>query len=315
MVDFRYHLISLIAVLLALAVGILAGSGFLGGPLLEQIKGDVQELRETNSALRDEISVLSDRVEQDEAFARLADQYLTDRVLEGRRIVMFQFAASDGALIDGIKRAITGADGQIATEITIAEKFALTSQPARDELALALGSLAAGEEELRVEAATLLGERSAAAAERASSGSSSDPAAERARELTAALERAEFIGVAAGDPENVVPPDAMFVVVGGGTGRVGYDAAAFAVTLAESLAELEGPVIAVESQTSVWGLVRSLRSDVEARAIVSSVDNGNTTIGRIATVLGLQGSSAGQVGHYGFEAGRTAVIPARLPNE
>lgn len=316
MIDFRYHLISLIGVILALALGILAGSGFLGGPLLEAIKDDVRELRETNNGLREEIGVLSDRVEEDEAFARLADQYLTEGLLDGRRIVMFQFAGTDGALIDGIKRALVAAGALVASEITIGEKFALTSQPARDELALAIDSLAGAENELRVEAATLLGERfAAAAAERASSDSPSTPAAESARTLIDALERAEFIGVTSENPDVLVPTDAMFVMIGGGTGRPGFDPAPFAVSLGEALAELAGPVIAVESQTSVWGMVQSLRSDVEARSLVSSVDNGNTTIGRIATVLGLEEASAGQVGHYGFDSGRTAVIPARLPND
>lgn len=316
MIDFRYHLISLIGVILALALGILAGSGFLGGPLLEAIKDDVRELRATNDGLRAEISALSDRVDEDEAFARLADQYLTEGLLEDRRIVVFQFAGSDGALIDGVKRAVIASGAQVSTEITVGEKFALTSQPARDELALAIDSLAGAENELRVEAASLLGERfAAAAAERASSDSPSTPAAERARALVDALQRAEFIGISVEEPNVLAPSDAMFVIVGGGTGRPGYDPAPFALSLAESLAGLEGPVIAVESQTSMWGMVQSLRGDVEARSLVSSVDNGNTTIGRIATILGLEAASAGRVGHYGFDAGRTAVIPTRLAND
>ncbi|MDQ3963963.1 MAG: copper transporter [Actinomycetota bacterium] len=316
MIDFRYHLISLIGVILALALGILAGSGFLGGPILQNLEGDVRELRETNSSLRAELGVLTDRVEEDEAFARLADRYLTEGVLEGRSVVVFQFAGSDGALIDGVKRAVGASGAALATEITLAEKFALTSQPARDELALALGSLSADERELRVEAATLLGERvAAAAAERPPSDAPAGASAERARTLADALERAEFIGVATENPNRLIPNDAMFVVVGGGTERPGFDPAPFAVTLAESLAQLDDPVVVVESQASGWGIVQSLRSDVEARSVVSSVDNGGTTIGQIATVLGLAEASAGRVGHYGFEPGRTAVIPARLPND
>lgn len=311
MIDFRYHLISLIGVILALALGILAGSGFLGGPILENLQGDVRDLRSTNDELRRENSALSDRLEEDEAFARLADQYLTEGLLDERNIVLFQLAGSDGGLIDGIKRALTAAGAEIETEITIADKFALTSQPSRDELALAIGSVASGAQELLDEASTLLGERiAAAAAERSSSESPSSPAEERARELTAALERAEFIGVAPGNADVLVPTDASFVIVGGSAERPGFDTATFALNLGTGLAELGGPVIAVESQTSTWGIVDLVRSSVEARAVMSSVDNGNTTIGRIAFVLGLDVAAEGDVGHYGFEPGRTAVIPA-----
>lgn len=314
MIDFRYHLISLIGVILALALGILAGSGFLGGPLLEAIKDDVRELRATNSALRQENAELSDLLEEDETFARLADQYLTADQLQGRRIVMFQFAGSDGALLDGVKRALTAAGAEVTTEITISDKFALVSQPARDELALAMGSVSSAENELRLEAATLLGERAAAAAvERTPSDSPARLAAERVRSLADALERAEFIGVTGVDPDVLVPADAAFVIAGGGSERLGYDPARFAVALGEALAELDGAVIAVEPQNSTWGIVQSLRADVEARSVVSSVDNGNTTIGRIATVLGLRGAARGEIGHYGFEPGRTAVLPAPAP--
>lgn len=314
MIDFRYHLISLIGVILALALGILAGSGFLGGPLLEAIKKDVQELRATNSTLRQENAGLSERLEQDESFARVVDQYLAADRLQGRQIVMFQFEGSDGALIDGIKEGLTAAGAEITTEVTISDKFELASEPARDELALAIGSVAAGQSELRLEAATLLGERIAAAAPQgASSEDPSTPAAERANSLVAALERAEFIGVTGIDPDVLVPTDAAFVIAGGGTERLGYEPAGFAVALAEGLAELAAPVIAVESQASEWRIVQALRADVEARSAVSSVDNGNTTIGRIATILGLDGATRGEVGHYGFDTGRTAVIPAPSP--
>ena len=39
MVDFRYHLVSIIAVFLALAVGIVVGTAALNGPVLDSLRG------------------------------------------------------------------------------------------------------------------------------------------------------------------------------------------------------------------------------------------------------------------------------------
>ena len=82
MVDFRYHLISLIAVILALALGILAGSGFLGGPLLERLRTEVSDLADTNGELRREIDEQDDQLAAAETFARAIGA-----VSDGRAIV------------------------------------------------------------------------------------------------------------------------------------------------------------------------------------------------------------------------------------
>ena len=41
MIDFRYHLVSLIAVFLALAIGIVIGTTPLNGPVLDDLHGQV----------------------------------------------------------------------------------------------------------------------------------------------------------------------------------------------------------------------------------------------------------------------------------
>ena len=45
MIDFRYHLVSLISVFLALAVGIVLGAGPLRESLGDQLAGQVEQLR------------------------------------------------------------------------------------------------------------------------------------------------------------------------------------------------------------------------------------------------------------------------------
>lgn len=308
MIDFRYHLISLTAVILALALGIMAGSGFLGGPLLESLRNDLDQLRAERDEVRAEISALQNRNDQMEQFARLAAPYLTSETLAGRDIVVVQFGGSEGGLIDGIKSSLTDAGARIATEITMTEKFALTNQPARDELAIVLESAASEAGPLRTETATLLGERLADAGSRIPNEGPVDAADEQALNLLTGLERSDFVGLADGDDDDVIPTGALFVLIAGSRERPPYEVGQFAEVLSEVLAEVADGVMVVEPVDSQWLVVQQVRDDVEARSVVATVDNGETTIGRIAAVLGLGAAVEGRVGHYGFAPGMS-VLP------
>src|SRR5512132_4402933 len=46
MINFRYHIVSIIAVFLALGVGLLLGTTFLDDALEDQLRGDLEELEQ-----------------------------------------------------------------------------------------------------------------------------------------------------------------------------------------------------------------------------------------------------------------------------
>ena len=52
MIDFRYHLVSLVSVFLALAVGIVLGAGPLKEPIGESLQSQVDALRSDRDTLR-----------------------------------------------------------------------------------------------------------------------------------------------------------------------------------------------------------------------------------------------------------------------
>ncbi|MBS4025901.1 MAG: copper transporter [Clostridia bacterium] len=64
MIDFKYHITSLVAIFLALAIGILVGSTMVGGDMLveqqklmvDQLEEDFRIFRDQNRALREELS-------------------------------------------------------------------------------------------------------------------------------------------------------------------------------------------------------------------------------------------------------------------
>ena len=53
MINFRYHVVSLTAVFLALAIGLVVGTAALNGPVADSLKEQVQSVSKDNSNLRD----------------------------------------------------------------------------------------------------------------------------------------------------------------------------------------------------------------------------------------------------------------------
>ncbi|MDR1151416.1 MAG: copper transporter, partial [Bifidobacteriaceae bacterium] len=56
MINFRYHLVSLICVFLALAVGIVLGAGPLRDPITANLDAQVTSLREEKDSLREDLA-------------------------------------------------------------------------------------------------------------------------------------------------------------------------------------------------------------------------------------------------------------------
>lgn len=315
MVDFRYHLISLIGVILALALGILAGSGFLGGPILEQLQDDVDSFRRQTREQQGVITEQDTKLEQAEDFARTAEPLIVRGQLAGEEVVLFQFEGTEGRVADGIRDALGEAGAQVVSQITLTEKLALTSAPARDELSLITGSLTGDPGVLLEETATLLGERAATAAEdQGGTDAPNTTSSQRFESFLQQLETAEFAVSDLPLADSAIPTDALFVVVGGSNARSPFPMEAFAPLFVAALTEKGAPTVVVEGSTSTWTLVASVRGDIEARAGAATVDNADTVIGRIATVLGLDQAAAGTVGHFGTQQGRTAIIPGPNPS-
>ena len=69
-INFRYHLVSLIAVFLALALGLVIGTTALNGPIADNLKDQVTALASrTSSSLRTRSTSLQDEVDTPDDFA------------------------------------------------------------------------------------------------------------------------------------------------------------------------------------------------------------------------------------------------------
>lgn len=88
MIDFRYHLVSLISVFLALAVGIVLGAGPLRENLGDQLTGQVEQLRSEQEDLRAQSEELATKNDQLATFIGEIGPQLVSDTLPGAEVVV-----------------------------------------------------------------------------------------------------------------------------------------------------------------------------------------------------------------------------------
>lgn len=309
MINFRFHLISIVAIFLALAMGVSLGSGFFGAPIVEDLRTRTESVRQRNIELRNKVDELDRRVDEDEEFATAIKAWVTDGTLRNRKVLIVSFGDAQDELSESAIAAVEQAGGEVTARISLLDKLALQTAPEREELALILASTSVRAADLQLRMASLLSRRLAASSERAS-----DPnaATRRLRALLEPLQRAGYLAVEQhGDA--IAPPQVAYLVLGGGRRRAPFDAARFAAALVTPVTELGNAAVVAESSASSWGLVRTLREDEKTSSEASTVDQAETAQGQIALVLSLAQALDGAVGHYGYDDGAAAPIPQPTP--
>jgi hypothetical protein len=104
-IDFRYHLVSIVAVFLALAIGIVLGSTALQGDTIDTLRGVNNSLtNELNGAVaaRDGFST---QVNANDTFLQTAEPKLLSGTLAGQKIVLITEPGAPSQVIDGIEKA------------------------------------------------------------------------------------------------------------------------------------------------------------------------------------------------------------------
>jgi hypothetical protein len=307
-IDFRFFLISIVAVFLALGIGIVMGSGVLGGPILEGLERRADAVLERNDQLREQIAELERERAEGNDFASTVEPALTNGELAGEDVVLLQAEGTDEELIVSIERLVEEAGGDISTRIVLTNKFALADEADVESLSRVVGSEAAGPSELRAAVGATIGSRLGAWASERAADPASGFARGRALEMLSFLQDDGFVSVERIEEEPVIPPRALFVVAAGAESEPVYDTGELVLSLAGRAAERGTEALVTEPTNSTWGVVADLRADPELATEVSTVDHGETTSGRVSIALSLPEERG--VGHWGTDDGAEAIVPA-----
>ena len=308
MIDFRYHLVSIIAIFLALAVGIVLGTTTINQTVLRNIQSEMKRLSNDKAAQRDQIAALHRQVQAQQAFSAGAEPLLEAGALTGQRVVVLAAPGTSADLRRGLLDSLTRAGALVTNDIRLANNFTDPRQAnALDDLATRL--VVPGKLPAKASGASL------AAAELAAvlvAKPGTRPATPDAISTTlAGFQQGSFLSVAdaPGGPATLA-----VVLVPPAPAKPDDNTAAASkiiVELASRLAGrasatlLAGPVAAA----APGGILAVARSDRAVTQISSSVDSVDSPAGRVAAVLALRAGLAGRRGAFGFGPGASSPLP------
>lgn len=317
MIDFRYHLVSLVSVFMALAIGVVLGAGPLRESLGDTLTSQVRALRTDKEALQQAVANRdADITGRDELLAGLGASLLPGQ-LEGRSVVVVTLPGADPEAVGPLVADLATAGAEVTGTVQVQPTWSDPEQAAfRRELAGQLVQYL----DPRPEAS--LGTEGELAVTLARSLVSTSGGAQRPATAQQALD-----GLVAGElvtveQEQPVLADLAVVVSGSPADAAGAEDAEWSesattahLALLEQLdGESSGTVLAgPQSDDGEGGLLAALRADAALTEVVSSVDGLANPGARISVVLALREQAEGRAGQYGTGASAQAVVPPYSP--
>jgi Copper transport outer membrane protein, MctB len=314
-ISLRQHIFSLVAVFVALAVGIAAGSTVVRGPLLDSTRARLEAAEE---------SIEIERAENDELAAELAqlDNWVVDgpsQLLGGRLaetgVLLVVAGDVDGDVVDGVVRSVKASAASLLAELRIDP---LVIDPEQSQRVAEVMGVTESEEIVPME---VFGSRIAELAPTVASSFAGQDAVDAERVLREAfgdLEDAGLVDLLEVNPAEVSVADVVVLVL---TDRNLVNDPAPMLDGVIAVSDPAGPALPVmvaeigrvaqDNDAPVPSFVEAIRDSGRLRDEVSTVDNAETILGWVAAVLGLEASRDGSVGHYGYRDGADGAIPAR----
>ncbi|MGP7998529.1 MAG: copper transporter [Streptosporangiaceae bacterium] len=316
MIDFRYHLVSIIAVFLALAIGIVIGStSVLKGAVLSGLQKTSAAEKSRIDSLYAQNSQLKQQLNAAESFATASEHVLLDGLLAGQRVVLVEAPGAPGSVINGVQNALTTAGATVTGQVLFQTQFfstgaasdldTLNRQLTPAGMTLRQGSPQAQAGELI--ASAILAKNSP---DQALAGSA-DPA-----------DQAILSGYAAGGYLSTSPRPAdratlavVIIPAGPPSTNDANVASQTLVTLAQQLNLADsGTVVAGQLSGSGPGSAIDVMRAGGRGGHVSSVDNADTATGQIVVAQALYEQQAdGRSGSYGALPGASAAGPSPAP--
>jgi Copper transport outer membrane protein, MctB len=133
-IDFRYHLVSIVAVFLALAIGLVVGATALKGGVEAGLdRASKIEQRQIDSA-RTRNKDLQNQINSDEEFAQASAPLLLANLLTGQKVVLVTAPGADGSTISGITSALDLAGAKVTGQAQLQPAFFDTSASTESSL-------------------------------------------------------------------------------------------------------------------------------------------------------------------------------------
>ncbi len=310
MIDFRYHLVSLIAVFLAVALGIIIGTTALNEPILADIEGQVAELEQDKRSLEDRTPAAAGAGSTPpRRSTRPSPRPSSTAPSPAPRCCSSSPTRRSRRRPWNRVAALVGeAGGTVTGTITLLPAYSDPSTEAALQGYVTGGGLPSGVQLPEADdAGQLVGALLAQVLMVPPGGTAPDAAP-----ISSVLAGLSALDVLSQDSDAVAPADYAIVLASGAF--TGDDAAERSGTLVDLASALDaagsGAVVSGDAASAAeTGLVGVIRADPELSAAISTVDNVDAAAGRISTILALGQEGEGTSGKYGTGEDTQPVPP------
>jgi hypothetical protein len=341
MINFRYHLVSLTAVFLALAVGILLGASVVNGGLVDGLRGQLGSVKDDVGRVDQQNQLLRKELDSWTEFSTKAGPGLLAGRLQGVPVLLLGVRGINADRLDELRSDLVSADARVQGTVWLTSKMQLDRQENVRALSDAFDLGTTDAEVVRravlARLATELVQGSAAPSPPTTTLSVPNggittlpgvtttlPVAAPRGGVLAALAAGSFVDIDSPDAGRFdaslpLPAGTRFVVASGDGADVPDTLGA--IPLVRALADTLGTstrVVAVEPGRPAQGRDAEVRAHFigplraegkELDAHVSTVNNVEDFKGRVAAVLALVDLGVGRVGHYGVGSGADRLVP------
>jgi Copper transport outer membrane protein, MctB len=316
-IDFRYHLVSIVAVFLALAIGLVLGATELQGHTIDVLQASSNSLKNSLNSVEAQIKAVQDQENASEQYLQAREPKLLGGLLPGDNVVIVTEPGAQSSVVDGISKAAALAGAAVTGQVALQPKFNDISGATQANLNSINSSIAST-------AGVVL-------------GAADDPQTQY-QQQAAQLVADAILEKSASQPTGLSPTTAQTVLSGYAqagyltTTGTPYDGATLAVLVTPATAPSDGAndpanqvllavaqefasfsaatVVAGGTTGSAQGgsAIAVLRSS-SVSSEVSSIDNADTTLGQILVVEALASQLAGgKPNSYGI-SGASAANP------
>ena len=309
MISFRYHLVTIIAVFLALGLGVLMGTTVVKQSVVDNLRAAAERAINSNHALQKDVSELRAQLQQWDQAGKPLQHLMVQGQLAGDSVVLVTAEGVDFAEVNGVKNALTDAQATVTAVLAVTSRMALAQDSQRAQLAAILGMPPDSPP------ADVIRKAAESVAVRLAQGS---PQTGQAGILST-LSDGGFIvtrDVGQGGIAQVGGPSQPVVVLSGGAGTPAVAPSEFFVPLVSALVQSSHPVAAGETFDTDYEFVSLVRGDGTIDGTVLTVDDADMMFGRVALVLGLRDlliDGPGSCLDFGMKSGACDVVPAPPP--
>ena len=294
-------MVTIVAVFLAIAVGLLAGSAFVQPGLVNTLRRQTDDLRDQTRELRQEVTDARGQITGLDGFADAALPYLVQDRLAGVPVVIVSQVGVEDAVVAEAQRALAAGGARVVATLEAQPKLASDDPDVQAELATLIGQPGA----LAVDMPELTAQ--ALAARLATAPDSTAPDDDLLNQLLSAGYLST--GVSQATLQEIGTTTQAVIVLSGGQGdEPSPPPERFAVPLVSELGLLGVPVAAGESFANAFPFVTAVRAQGDDGTL--PVDDLDLGPGGAALVLGLEELLAtGRGGAYGVKDGAEPLPP------